>query len=242
VVISIGNSFQHDYSSLECDFSDAFTSIGMNFDHIFPRDPYSRRNLSNCLPPSALHKITQGMDCAFLLPIIKCDDISDQFCFHFGRSGFEKTQDLIASVQNATGLKPIRLEKWLNIDRENAASEFAEMHREISESRFVLTDTYHVCVNSMALGIPVYCIGRSSKKQIGTLGDFKKKILFEMMNANEFYFECGQSEEQDGFLERVNQVMREGLHDEQALTSKMHAHMQRMVLDFRQKVNVAIFG
>jgi hypothetical protein len=52
---------------------------------------------------------------------------------------------------------------------------------------FVVTDTYHLCVNSWNLGIPAICIGSGSERVAHTLGDKKKEVLYSMYGANAFY-------------------------------------------------------
>lgn len=53
--------------------------------------------------------------------------------------------------------------------------------------RFVVTDTYHVCVNAWRLGIPAICIGSGATTSRHSLSDKKKEILFEMYGARDYY-------------------------------------------------------
>ncbi len=58
---------------------------------------------------------------------------------------------------------------------------------ELSGCKFVITDTYHVCVNAWRLGIPAICIGQGAATADNSLSDKKKEILFEMYGARSFY-------------------------------------------------------
>lgn len=53
---------------------------------------------------------------------------------------------------------------------------------------FVITDTYHCCINAWQMGIPAICIGLGAGSANGTLSDKKKEILYEMYDARSFYF------------------------------------------------------
>lgn len=59
----------------------------------------------------------------------------------------------------------------------------------VGRYRFIVTDTYHLCVNAWRVGTPAICFGSpedSPKHQ--TLGDYKKRVLYEMYDASDFYF------------------------------------------------------
>jgi hypothetical protein len=100
-------------------------------------------------------------------------------------------------------LTPTRLDNWLSLKRHKADEMFNANIKKIASSTFVLTDTYHACINAMRVGVPVFAIGRKSNGQEGTLGDFKKQKLFEMFNASQFYFTIEENEDENIFYERV---------------------------------------
>lgn len=58
---------------------------------------------------------------------------------------------------------------------------------QLSGYKYIVSDTYHVCVNAWRMGIPAVCIGEGSKMALHSLGDKKKEILFEMYGARAFY-------------------------------------------------------
>ncbi len=51
----------------------------------------------------------------------------------------------------------------------------------------VISDTYHLCVNSWRLGVPAICIGRGAERNNTTLGDKKKESFYAMLGASDYY-------------------------------------------------------
>ena len=54
---------------------------------------------------------------------------------------------------------------------------------------FVITDTYHLCINSWNAGTPAICFGSEISSANNVIKDFKKKILYEMFDARDFYYD-----------------------------------------------------
>ena len=61
---------------------------------------------------------------------------------------------------------------------------------------FIITDTYHLCINAWRMGIPAVCIGEGAADMETSLNDKKKEILYEMYGARSLYV----------FLERVRSI------------------------------------
>ena len=57
----------------------------------------------------------------------------------------------------------------------------------LSGYRFIVTDTYHLCINAWRMGIPAVCIGEGATRSVTSLGDKKKEVLYEMYGARGFY-------------------------------------------------------
>jgi hypothetical protein len=64
---------------------------------------------------------------------------------------------------------------------------------------FVISDTYHVCVNAWRLGIPAICIGETwSRREMdvscGVVGAWRDKrwVFYAMNEALEFYIHAGE--------------------------------------------------
>ena len=58
---------------------------------------------------------------------------------------------------------------------------------QLSGYSYIVTDTYHVCVNAWRMGIPAICIGQGVGGALQSLSDKKKEILYEMVGARAFY-------------------------------------------------------
>ncbi|MBE0455496.1 MAG: polysaccharide pyruvyl transferase family protein [Roseovarius sp.] len=241
-VVSAGQNFQHDFNEYGSDFDDVFASIGACFDHILPRDPWSAANLLRTLPPSSACKVTPGLDCAFLLPVTERRSPRPQFCYHFGRSGFDRTAALVGAVEARSGLRGVALEDWFTLDPTRAEMQFTAMRAELAQARFVLTDTYHVSVNAMAMGVPVYGIGRHAASQTGTLGDFKKQTLFEMMQAQPCYFACAEDELEATFFQRVLAAVGAQEAMQPATADTVRETVSAHTAAFRTALDEAVFG
>jgi len=65
-----------------------------------------------------------------------------------------------------------------------------DLFKAIKKYRLIITDTYHLCVNAIRAGTPVICYDTAEKSLLSeSIGDFKKKILLEMYDASDFYFD-----------------------------------------------------
>lgn len=180
---AIGGNFQHPFDNAR--MVDDLRVMGERFSAFYPRDPFSTRNLSRFLPFEALTRVRQGMDTAFLLrPPEQRRERADHFCWFFGRSDLTDVERLVEAVATATGLRAHNLDRWLSLPAEEADAVFKRQRRAIGRARFVLTDTYHLIVNSITLGTPIVPIARPAPVQEGTLGEFKKLTLLDMLGLS----------------------------------------------------------
>lgn len=183
-VFGVGGNFQHSFHQHK--FVHDFRQIGSRFNRIYPRDGFSSKNLARFLPYDRLGLIRQGMDVAFLLrPMAEKPLPGDYFCWFFGRSGLENQYEIVTAIAEATGLRPFHLGEWLRLPRTRADEVFQAQRAQIAASRFVLTDTYHLLVNSITLGVPVIPVARDIPAQEGTLGDFKKHTLLDILGLSD---------------------------------------------------------
>lgn len=240
-VVSAGQNFQNDYHAYGQDFGDVFASLGAHFDHILPRDPHSLTNLSGMLGADAHARVEQGIDCAFLLDSDAAPADTGTFCYHFARSGFEDVDGLVRAVQAATGLRPVHLAEWFRLPDATADAAFTRMRQEMLGARFVLTDTYHVCVNALTLGVPTYCVGRAAAGQVGTLGDFKKKVLFDMMGAQAFHFAHDPETTEAAFFDHVTQAIGAGTHLAADVFGPVRDTVRQRTADFRARLDAILF-
>lgn len=151
---------------------------------------------------------TQGCDCAFLLTHEDTLALTG-FSPSAERSGagvfFGRTPQRAEMLSFATALsrvsgEPLRWFPWFASRRRQRiqarwhgvrvpAGEYTPgvLLSQLSGFRFVLTDTYHVCVNAWRMGIPAVCIGQGSGNAASSLGDKKKEVLYEMLGARSLY-------------------------------------------------------
>jgi len=92
----------------------------------------------------------------------------------------------------------------------------------LSGYKFIITDTYHLCVNAWRMGIPAICIGQGATICAHTLSDKKKEVLYEMIGARSFYL----------FVEslsilrlRAKAKSAAGVLSDQALIGQIHANV-----------------
>jgi len=190
-IVSVGGNFQHSFDATETETLRSFLSRA---DCVLPRDPYSLKNILP-LAPSTMN-LAGGMDCAFLLSHSnKSVNEGKYFCYEFGRSSLPDTEALVRSVEMKTGLNGIALPDWLNLKRKSADTLFWRQKAVVSSAQFILTDIYHLSINALNSGVPVYCLGEPSAEQTGTLGDFKKKVLFGMLSLGDHYHEIDRNHE-----------------------------------------------
>ncbi len=59
----------------------------------------------------------------------------------------------------------------------------------LGKYRAIITDTYHLCINAWRAGTPAICFGAETSSSNAVISDFKKRVLYEMYDAKEFYFD-----------------------------------------------------
>ena len=200
LLISAGNNFQNNFDKVE--HQEALRDIFDNFSFIFPRDEYSTEKLLSLRADASKTVVECGMDMAFLQRG-RTSQPQNSFSYFFFRSKLVGMEKLIAQISKTTNLNGRELKGWLSLPNLSLDRTFQRLRQQISESRFVITDTYHVAVNSMNLGVPVFCIGRPVEAQNGTVGDFKKKELFRMLGLKKMYFESKDTESDITVVERL---------------------------------------
>lgn len=98
------------------------------------------------------------------------------------------------------------LARLFGYDVPNQHVDTGKILSELSGCKFVITDTYHVCVNAWRLGIPAICIGQGAATADNSLSDKKKEILFEMYGARSFYIFAEQLRSFSGFKAALDQA------------------------------------
>ena len=197
-LISVGGNFQHNVRENQMSaprLMKAYDNIQKNFVRLLPRDSFSVASLANHFDYENLSKIVPGIDCAFLCPSENPAQPTAHFSYLFGRSGYTDHKALVSRVERETGLAGVKLSKWLKLPADDFANAFEDRRSKMATAQFVLTDVYHVAINAMNLGVPVFGFGRPANVQEGTLGDMKKRYLFDMMGLRNYYFETDTVDE-----------------------------------------------
>jgi hypothetical protein len=104
----------------------------------------------------------------------------------------------------------------------------------LSGYRFIITDTYHLCVNAWRMGIPAICVASGAVKSSTSLEDKKKEVLFETYGARDFYVFHEDLFSIKGFLSSLGNVVKalnnHALSDCVCNTIKAHKVMARQRL------------
>lgn len=215
-IISAGANFQHDFNEYGYRFNPktVFNNIEKTFHTLFLRDDASHQSLSRQVSFDYLPQVRSGVDCAFLQAAPEGGGRMDppSFVYFFRRSGIDNVPEVVKEIERSTGFRGIDLSGWLGLKSGKWESSFAEMRETINSSKFVVSDTYHLCVNALQLGRPVIGVGRAQSHQRGTLGDFKKRVLFRMFNLEEFYYEVQDKVDNvdvDSFAAFVSNLLNE---------------------------------
>lgn len=88
--------------------------------------------------------------------------------------------------------------------------------------RFVVTDTYHLCVNAWRVGTPAICLGDpAATPQHQCLNDHKKRVLYDMYDATDFYLDTASIRHAGARRRAVDRVART-LEDESIGSSIAH--------------------
>lgn len=206
---SVGQNFQQYFGNKEVEFGPIFDRLEDYFEALMVRDTFSFQNLSRTIEFSDITKVLQGLDCAFLQDPAQQEaeqkDPGEEgtFVYYFRRSKLDDPRRLVTEIENATGHRGVELKSWIPLKRGSWDEEFEELKKLIGSAQFVVSDTYHVCVNAMHSRVPVVGVGRQSTEQIGTIGDFKKKVLFGMFDLGHLYHEISSGQDEAETRRRV---------------------------------------
>lgn len=84
--------------------------------------------------------------------------------------------------------------------------ELMELYSKIKDYNFIITDTYHLCLNAWRQGVPAICIGNGNSFLNSTLTDKKKEFFFLMYNAPDFYVFLGDIKSRKSRKEKINKI------------------------------------
>jgi len=83
-----------------------------------------------------------------------------------------------------------------------------DLLRALRKYALVITDTYHLCINSWNTGTPAICFGSDTGSANNVIKDFKKRVLYEMFDAKDFYFDASVLETEDRQVDTARRVIR----------------------------------
>lgn len=241
--IAVGNNFQHDYSANQSLYAGYLRNLGESFDCIVPRDTFSVENLKKNLPSHTVRKVFPGLDPAFLMNGELRDPgavKSGFFVYRFARSRLSSPQEFLGRIEERTGCRGIHLKHWDKVGASEAGSIFDKYVSDIRRARFVVTDLYHLAINAIRLNVPVFCIGNPVESQHGTLGDFKKKVLFSMLGLSSYYIE--QDVETADHWDSMLQLITSEIASYEGSLSEIYGRANRLASDFESKLLDLIGG
>lgn len=103
----------------------------------------------------------------------------------------------------------------------------------------VITDTYHLCINAWNAGTPAICFGSEAGSANNVIKDFKKRVLYEMFDAKDFYFDTAVLEAGDRQAETERHVVK--LFNDEALLrevcKRITAQASSVGMQLRSHVN-----
>lgn len=197
--VSIGQSFQQGSLLADPEQRELLRRTIRSMKGVFPRDRVSSENLRRSEPGPGVH-LDDFLDCAFFLIDGKRSPKvagARSFGYFFGRSGLEFLVQPLAALEATLGLQKSWLEGWLTTTAGTCETDFARNLEVIRGARFVVTDTYHVAVNCLRERTLPIVLGRPTRDQDGTLGDFKKKVLMEDLGLSDLHLEVDATSQSD---------------------------------------------
>jgi hypothetical protein len=163
-----------------------YANLLSRFSAIVPRDDASYRELSAL----GLTNLLRGFDCASLLDHPRTSaPPPGRFAYAFGRTmtpGMGK--QLVENIARTLQLQAVPITWLLGKYRlKNLSRRYDHVLETLHAVEFLVTDIYHLTVNALNSGCPVYCIGRDGKLFDDTCDDYKKVVLMEMLDYGEQY-------------------------------------------------------
>lgn len=193
----------------------AFSHFCERADLIMPRENASLKELKELSGISEESHLYAGLDMAFLNEFgqVSREQKKGAFSFCFFRSNIQAEDYKIENLAKIISMKKEflpwkRYGTWPKNQLENSLSV-------IKRSDFVLTDVYHICVNSLNMGVPVICIMTRGKDENTSKNDMKKKALFEAIGARKLIIEVEPKASIDDAFSEIETVINDVLKDPQ---------------------------
>ncbi|HEU6448561.1 MAG TPA: polysaccharide pyruvyl transferase family protein [Verrucomicrobiae bacterium] len=180
-ILAVGGCFLGANENLEPSFRQALEEFLDSAELVAPRDERSLEIL-RALAPGA--KLAEGIDCAWLLAVPRRKERNrGYFIYFFGRTLQSADISWIEELSRRTGLRAVTL-NWLDWDQSHFKAHwyFKWMQWRIAGAEFVVTDTYHLALNSLNAHRRVVCLYDSGQRENeGSCGDAKKPLLLRQV-------------------------------------------------------------
>jgi hypothetical protein len=168
-------------------YKTALSSLYQNSRLVLMRDVLSAFYVSQLFDD---RRFSYGCDCALFLD--KIEDLLDEIntepylVYSFGRCNYTQELETFAcSLAEKAGIKTVKLQ-WLH--PKTNVTEFAKNLQIIRNAKYVVTDIYHLAINSWRENTPTLTIGNGNAYHgQGTLGDKKKEVFNSQILAMNYY-------------------------------------------------------
>ncbi|WP_290990407.1 polysaccharide pyruvyl transferase family protein [Hyphomicrobium sp.] len=152
---------------------------------ILPRETYSVNEITSASSSTSPPNISTGIDPAFLLEPKEYHDFRDAhyFGYHFARSDVRDISEGLKAIEARTSLVPLEVSWAVGNRKAKQKNLFYSALATMKKCRFVVTDVYHLAVNTLNHGTPVVLVSRKSSATKSSVDDQKKYALAEQLGA-----------------------------------------------------------
>lgn len=188
-LFSVGTSFMGARAALKDPAAvSEYAGLLARFHAIVPRDPGSVAELQAL----GMTNVVPGFDCATLPDRDPAPPVSEPcFAYAFGRTFTpEQGERMARRIAELTGQRAIPI-RWL---LKKHAFKFCDFRytralQTIRRVPCVVTDIYHLTINTLNLNRDVICVGLGNETFLDTCDDHKKSVLLRMAELESRYVE-----------------------------------------------------
>jgi len=121
-----------------------------------------------------------------------------------------------------------------------------DLYEILARYSFVITDTYHVCVNAWRMGIPAVCIGQAvleSEWSVSSGGQFywrdKRQVFYSMYDATEYYTYVEELNNRSQRKKRIEQLVRLLGNESvsQQVADRLQSHARNIEITLLKDIN-----
>ncbi len=253
-------------------YADNFKYFINKVNHIWMRDVFSALTVSHI--KNDYDRSCLGMDCSVLLKDEDLDVLQRNFVseiersknkvgvfFHRNTKNLSKQFKFAKQLAHATCSEaqwlPWRIDKRIKskirwcfptleiIQSEKGPSE-GDLFHLIKNYKFVISDTYHVCVNAWRLGTPAICIGEYTTDNdwdvsCGPAHAWRDKrwVFFSMIEGLKYYVHAHELTNTKKFKKRIEQLVDALAAEKDLKTITSYIHRQRNNLEMQLQKTIS---